>query len=171
MYALVDIAPGTTTTWEQVLDLARVYSTALEHLGVRGVPKVSGQRGGQVWVPVASGPSFDDTRDWVETLSRTVGAVLPDLVSWEWNVKARHGKARLDFTQNAVNKTLVAPYAVRARPGAPVSMPIRWSELDDPDLRPDRWTIRTAPDRILAEGDLFAEALAANPALPGLGMA
>ena len=57
----------------------------------------------------------------------------------------RGGRARLDYTQNAINKTLVAPYSVRAAPGgAPVSMPINWDELDDPELRSDRWTIRTA---------------------------
>ena len=64
-------------------------------------------------------------------------------MSWEWSKSERGGRARLDYTQNASIKTLVAPYAVRPRPGAPVSAPIRWEELDDPDLRPDRWTIRT----------------------------
>ena len=57
----------------------------------------------------------------------------PNLVSWEWAKAERGGKARLDYTQNAAIKTLVAPYAVRPRPGAPVSAPIRWEELDDPD--------------------------------------
>ena len=61
---------------------------------------------------------------------------MPDLVSWEWAKGARKGRARLDYTQNANIKTLVAPYAVRPRPGAPVSAPIAWDELDDPDLRP-----------------------------------
>ena len=67
---------------------------------------------------------------------------MPDLVSWEWAKEARKGRARLDYTQNASIKTLVAPYAVRPAAGAPVSAPITWDELDDPDLRPDRWTIR-----------------------------
>ena len=58
------------------------------------------------------------------------------------------GLARLDFTQNAVNKTLVAPYAVRPVAAAGVSAPITWDELDDPDLRPDRWDIRSAVARV-----------------------
>ena len=100
-------------------------------------PKVTGRRGIQIWVPIARGPSFDDTRAWVEQLSKTVGAVVPELVSWKWQVDDRGGLARLDYTQNAINKTLVAPYSPRPAPGAPVSAPIDWDELDDPDLRPD----------------------------------
>ena len=60
----------------------------------------------------------------------------------------RKGLARLDYTQNAINKTLVAPFSARPAPGAPVSVPITWDELDDPDLRPDRWTIGTVLDRL-----------------------
>ena len=66
---------------------------------------------------------------------------MPELISWEWSVRDRRGRARLDYTQNASNKTLVAPYSVRPVGTAPVSAPIDWDELDDPELRPDRWTI------------------------------
>lgn len=168
-YALIDIDPGPDTTWDEVLVITRLYRTALDHLGVRGHPKVTGKRGIQVWIGIASGPSFDDTRDWVEGLSRAVGASVPDLVSWEWAKRARKGKARLDFTQNAVNRTLVAPYSTRPAPGAPVSMPISWDELDDPDLRPDRWTLRTALERIGSVGDPFAGVLTDRQVLPPLG--
>jgi bifunctional non-homologous end joining protein LigD len=76
--------------------------------------------------------------------------------------------ARLDYTQNAGNKTLVAPYAVRPGAGAPVSAPIEWAELDDPDLMPNRWTIRTIFDRLAVVGDLFAPALTLEQDLPAL---
>ncbi|MDQ2673995.1 MAG: ATP-dependent DNA ligase, partial [Chloroflexota bacterium] len=75
----------------------------------------------------------------------------------------------LDFTQNAINKTLVAPYSPRPAPGAPVSMPIRWAELDDPELRPDRWTVRTALDRVAAVADEFAALLTDEQDLPPIG--
>ena len=165
-YALVDIDPGERTTWEEVLTLARLHRTALDHLGVLARPKVTGRRGIQVWIPVVPGYTFDDTRAWVEQLSRTVGKVLPDLVSWKWEVRARKGRARLDYTQNAINKTLVAPYSPRPAPGAPVSVPIGWGELDDPDLRPDRWTIRTVLDRLASRGDPFQALLDAGQELP-----
>jgi bifunctional non-homologous end joining protein LigD len=95
----------------------------------------------------------------VEQLSKAIGAVVPQLVSWKWDVRERGGLARLDYTQNVHNKTLVAPYSPRAAAGAPVSAPIGWDELDDPDLRPDGITIRDMPARLAARGDLFATVL------------
>jgi bifunctional non-homologous end joining protein LigD len=168
-YALIDVDPGPETTWDEVLVLTRLYRTALAHIGVRGYPKVTGKRGIQVWIPVRDGYTFDDTRAFVESLSRAIGATVPDLVSWEWSKRARGGKARLDYTQNAINKTLVAPYSPRPAPGAPVSMPIAWDELEDPELRSDRWTIRTAPARLAERGDLFADVLADRQDLPAVG--
>ena len=167
-YALIDIDPGTDTTFEQVLLLARLYRTALGHLGVIGLPKVTGKRGVQIWLPVKPIYSFEQTRNWVESLSRAVGQMVPELVSWEWSKRDRGGRARLDFTQNAINRTLVAPYAARPSPGAPVSAPISWDELDDPKLAPDRWTIRSLPGRLAAVGDLFAPALTQMQELPTL---
>jgi len=168
-FALIDIDPGTNTTWAETLTLARLYRTALEHLGVRGYPKTTGKRGIQVWIPIQPRYSFGDTSAWVEQLSRAIGATVPDLVSWEWSKSNRGGKARLDYTQNTYIKTLVAPYAVRPADGAPVSTPIRWDELDDPDLRSDRWTIRTVVERVTEVGDLFAPAQTDLQLLPPLG--
>jgi bifunctional non-homologous end joining protein LigD len=167
-FALIDIDPGEVTTWDETLTIARLFRTALEHLGVRGYPKTTGQRGIQVWVPVEPVYSFRETSDWVEGLSRAVGSAVPGLVSWEWAKDRRGGRARLDYTQNASIKTLVAPYAVRPAVGAPVSAPISWDELDDPDLRSDRWTIRTALARVAARGDLFAAAQTDRQKLPAL---
>jgi bifunctional non-homologous end joining protein LigD len=167
-YALFDIDPGEDTTWEEVLALARLHRTAFEHLDVVACPKVTGRRGIQVWVPITRGPSFEETRAWVEKVSRTVGAVAPDLVSWTWQKSGRGGRARLDYTQNAINKTLVCPYSPRAAAGAPVSMPITWEELDDPDLRPDRWTVRDVVERLEERGDVFRPALDSPRKLPRL---
>jgi bifunctional non-homologous end joining protein LigD len=167
-YALIDLDPGNTTSWEDLLVLARLHRTAFEHLDVLARPKITGRRGIQIWVPIVRGPDFDETRAWVEQLSKTVGAVVPELVSWKWQVRDRGGLARLDYTQNAINKTLVAPYSPRPAPGAPVSVPIEWDELDDPTLRPDRFTIRTVTARIEEKGDLFAALLGADQRLPRL---
>ncbi|MGZ6267436.1 MAG: DNA ligase D, partial [Candidatus Limnocylindrales bacterium] len=162
-WALIDIDPGARTTWEETLLLARLYRTALDHLGVSGFPKLSGQRGIQVWIPVKPAYSFDQTRDWVAALSRMIAASAPELVSWEWEKSRRDGLARLDYTQNAWNKTLVAPYSVRPVPGAAVSTPISWDELDDPTLRPDRWSMRTILDGLGERGDLFDGAPGIDP--------
>ena len=167
-YALIDLDPGGDTAWDDLLTLARLHRTAFEHLGMCARAKVTGRRGIQIWVPIRPGPDFAATRGWVEHLSRTVGAVVPDLVSWKWQVSDRAGRARLDYTQNAINKTLVAPYSPRAAAGAPVSAPIGWDELDDPALRPDAFTIRTLPHRIGEKGDLFHDVLNNPQRLPAL---
>jgi len=167
-YALIDIDPGPETSWDDVLTLARLYRTAVEHLGIVARPKLSGQHGIQIWVPVTPGPDFEQTRAWVEALSKSIGEVVPDLVSWHWQRRQRGGRARLDFSQNAVNKTLVAPYSPRPLPGAPVSAPIEWTELDDPSLRPDAFTIRTILARVAERGDIFADVLHSGQSLPSL---
>jgi bifunctional non-homologous end joining protein LigD len=167
-YALIDLDPGERTGWEDILLLARLHRTALDHLGIVGRAKVTGRRGIQIWVPIATGPAFSDTRAWVEALSRSVGQVVPELVSWKWNVTERGGLARLDYTQNAINKTLVAPYSPRPQPGAPVSAPIDWDELDDPSLTPDKFTLRNIMARLTDKGDLFADVLNQNQHLPKL---
>jgi len=165
-YALIDLDPGDTTKWNDLLVLARLHRTALHHLGVRARAKVTGRRGIQIWVPVERGPSFNETRTWVENLSKAVGAVVPEMVSWKWQVNERQGLARLDYTQNAINKTLVAPYSPRPAPGAPVSAPIDWDELDDSTLSPDGFTLRTVMARIADKGDLFRDVLNGGQRLP-----
>ena len=167
-FALVDIDPGDKTTWDETLTLARLYRTAFEHLGVRAYPKLTGKRGIQAWLPIVPKYTFSETSAWVEQVSRTIGKMVPDIVSWEWSVAERKGRARLDYTQNTYIKTLVAPYAVRPAAGAPVSAPITWDELDDPDLRPNSWTIRTVVERVAELGDLFAPAQSDAQELPKL---
>jgi bifunctional non-homologous end joining protein LigD len=167
-WALIDIDPGPNVSFDDVVVLARLYRTALDHLGVAGMPKVTGKRGVQIWVPVADGYTFAETRAWVEKVSRAVGKTVPELVSWEWETHRRHGLARLDYTQNAINKTLVAPFSARPAPGAPVSVPIAWDELDDPDLRPDRWTVPTVLDRLAEVGDPLAPLIGRRQRLPSL---
>ena len=165
-YALIDIDPGEATSWDDVLVLARLHHRALDHLGVRGQPKVTGRRGIQIWIPIAPGPSSAETTAWVEQVSRAVGDVVPELVSWKWELRDRSGHARLDYTQNAGHKTLVAPYSPRPSAGAPVSVPIDWDELDDPSLRPDGFTIRDVFDRLAERGDPFRPVLDTNQVLP-----
>ena len=168
-FALVDIDPGEQTTWDETLEIARLYRAAFDHLGVRAYPKLTGKRGIQAWLPIVPKYEFHDTSAWVEQLSRAIGAMVPNLISWEWSKSARKGRARLDYTQNTFIKTLVAPYSVRPAPGAPVSAPITWEELDDPALRANSFTIRNVVERVAKVGDLFAGAQTDLQELPKLG--
>jgi bifunctional non-homologous end joining protein LigD len=168
-WALIDLDPGPKTTFEEIVVLARLHRTALDHLGVAAMPKVTGKRGIQIWVPVADGTTFEETSGWVEQVSQAIGATMPELVSWAWKTEERKGLARLDFTQNARNKTLVAPFSTRPAAGAPVSVPIAWDELDDPELRPDRWGIADVLDRLATVGDPLRPLIGVQQVLPRLG--
>lgn len=167
-WAYIDIDPGPETGFDDVVLLARLFRGGLDHLGVASLPKLTGSRGIHIWIPLAPGCSFEQTRAWVHQLSRAVGATVPELVSWRWEKRGRQGLARLDYTQNARHKTLVAPYSVRAAPGAPVSVPIDWDELDDPGLSSDRFTVRTLPERLARIGDPMARLLEQPQRLPEL---
>lgn len=167
-WALIDIDPGERTTFEEIVVLAQLYEVALTQMQLVARPKVTGKRGVQIWIPIREGYTFTDTQGWVERLSRVVGGVVPDLVSWAWRKDDRQGRARLDYTQNASQKTLVGPYSPRPSIGMPVSVPITWEELHEPDLAPDRWHLRAAVERYLAIGDPFAALLGVEQDLPAL---
>jgi bifunctional non-homologous end joining protein LigD len=167
-WAVFDLDPAEGATFENVVTIARLIGAALEHYALRSVLKTTGQTGLQIYVPVRRGPDYAAVRNWVEGVARAVGSIVPELVSWEWSVRRRTGRVRIDYTQNIINKTLNAPYTVRAVPRAPVSAPIAWAELDDPSLRPDRWTVLTIAERLAQTGDLFAGALAGDQDLPPL---
>jgi bifunctional non-homologous end joining protein LigD len=165
-WAVFDLDPFEPATFQEVVDIAKLVKAALDHYGMHGVVKTSGQTGLQIYVPVRRGPEYSAVRHWVEEVGRAIDQAAPGRVSWEWSVSKRTGRIRIDYTQNIINKTLAAPYSLRPAPGAPVSTPIAWDELDDPDLRPDRWNIATIAQRVAAKGDLFAPVLNADQDLP-----
>lgn len=165
-WAVFDLDPFEPATFGDVIDIAKLVKAALDHYGMHGVVKTSGQTGLQIYVPVRRGPDYSAVRHWVEEVGRAIDQAAPGRVSWEWAVARRTGRIRIDYTQNIINKTLAAPYSLRPAQGAPVSTPIAWEELDDPDLRPDRWNITTIAQRVAEKGDLFAPVLHADQDLP-----
>ena len=165
-WAVFDLDPFEPATFQDVVEIAKLVKAALDHFGMHGVLKTSGQTGLQIYVPIRRGPKYDAVRGWVEAVARDIGRVVPDKITWDWSVSKRGGRLRIDYTQNIVNKTLAGPYTLRPAPGAPVSMPIAWEELDDRSLRPDGWNIHNAEARVRETGDLFAGLLRADQDLP-----
>jgi bifunctional non-homologous end joining protein LigD len=165
-WAVFDLDPFEPASFDDVRDIARLVKAALDHLGLRGLLKTSGQTGLQIYVPLRRGPDYAWVRGWVEEVARAIGRVEPDRISWEWAVSRRAGRIGIDYTQNIINKTLAAPYSLRPLPGATVSTPLAWEELDDPALRPDRWTMETIWERLRSVGDLFTGVLDGDQELP-----
>jgi bifunctional non-homologous end joining protein LigD len=165
-WAVFDLDPFEPATFADVVDIAKLVKAALDHFNMHGVIKTSGQTGLQIYVPLRRGPDYTAVRNWVEQVGRAIGQVARDRITWEWTVSRRAGKIRIDYTQNIINKTLAAPYSLRPEARAPVSTPISWEELDDPELRPDRWTIATIGARVAEVGDLFRPVLNGDQDIP-----
>jgi bifunctional non-homologous end joining protein LigD len=135
-----------------VLDAARVLREALEDLGLVPFVRTSGSRGLHVHVPLDRRAGFDRVRALSRRIARDVAEARPGRFTVEQRKAERDGRLYLDVMRNGYGQTVVAPYAVRPRPGAPVATPLDWSELDR-RLRPERFTLQTVPRRVERDGD------------------
>jgi bifunctional non-homologous end joining protein LigD len=118
----------------------------LDDVGLPGFPKTSGQRGLHVLIPLGDGIPFDSAKLLVELLGRIVTARHPQLATMERKIDKRGGRVYVDTGQTGTSRTIVAPYSVRAHPGATVSTPLAWEELHA-GLEPSRFTIVSVPVR------------------------
>jgi bifunctional non-homologous end joining protein LigD len=167
-WSVVDLDPAEGATFKDVIAVAKVVKSALDHLKLKALLKTTGQSGLHVYIPIERRYTLDESREFVAKLAHMIAELMPEKVTEVWEVKRRTGKIRIDYTQNVINKTLAGPYSVRPAIRAPVSTPIAWKELDDPQLRPDRWTITNLGDRLLEVGDLFHDALTLRQRLPAI---
>jgi DNA ligase D-like protein (predicted polymerase) len=159
-WVVIDLDPGTSTTWPQVIEVAIALRKLFELLELPSIPKTSGQKGLHVLVPIGPGHSVIQAHELARRAGKMLMSVLPHLVSMESSIEARQGRLYIDHLQNFVGKTLVLPYSLRAADGAPVSTPLRWSEIT-PKLDPKSFTLKTMRKRLDEHGDL------ASPLLTG----
>ena len=162
-FAVFDLDPARGATWEQVAETAQLLKTALDQLGLRGCPKTSGARGLHVYVPLQPVHEYERVRRFVERLGGALAAADPDNVTMERRIPHRAGRVFIDSGQNRGGATLAAAYSVRPRPGAPVSAPLLWGELEG--IRPADFTIASIWERIARHGDPFAPVLAGGQML------
>ena len=120
----------------------------LEELGLASFLKSSGSRGLHVVVPLVPAADTDTVKIFSIAVAEALAARHPDDFTTEGRIAKRHGRLYLDIGRNGYAQTMAAPYAVRARPGAPVSMPLDWSELDG--WVPGRHRLRTVAERLAA---------------------
>jgi bifunctional non-homologous end joining protein LigD len=134
--------------------------------GLTPYAMTSGSRGLHVVAPLRRGPDSDAVRTVAGELAEEVAAELPDALTTSWRKAGRGGRVLVDAARNTYAQTAVAPYAVRAKPGAPVATPLAWEEVSDPDLSPQRFKLADVPDRLRERGDPWAEIGSAAAALP-----
>ena len=149
--------------------LATAARRLRERLAARGLevyPKLSGQSGIHLLLPLEPVHAFDDVRAFLVAEANAAVQDDPDLLTTDYEIAARGGRVLIDYAQNGRGRHTVAPYSVRPRRGAPVSAPVSWEELEDPGLRADRWTVRTISARLDTAGDVLAPALERPQRLP-----
>jgi bifunctional non-homologous end joining protein LigD len=163
-WVLFDLDPAKGKGIEQAIEAAIVMRKLLENLELPSVPKTSGKRGIHVFVPLAGGYTHEEVADFACSIAAAVAGRVPG-ITVERAIAKRRGRLYLDCLQNGYGKTVVAPYSPRAIDGAPVSAPLKWSEIT-PKLDPMKYTIRTMPARLAKVGDLFADVFKNRIKLP-----
>ncbi len=141
----VDIDPEPPFDFDEVIAIARVVRDHLEGRGLRSFVKTSGKKGLHIVVPLAAGPSFSALREFAHGVGKAVAKDTPHVVS-ELPRSREKGTVFADYLQNATGKTMVAPYSLRATPGATVSAPLRWEDLRR-GVRPEDYTYRAILSR------------------------
>lgn len=143
-------------------DFDLVRSTALKlkallaELGLTSFVKTTGSRGLHVVVPIVVGPSFEEAHLFADYVAQRLAASDPERLTTEFIKQKRDGRLFLDVNRNAYAQTAVAAYAVRARRGAPIAIPIAWSMVEKGDLRPDSVTIRNVWEWLRRRADPWA---------------
>jgi bifunctional non-homologous end joining protein LigD len=149
---IFDLDPSEDKTAE-VRKAARTMTRLLCELGLEPWAMTSGSRGYHVTVPLRRQLDFEDVRAFSRGVAALATRREPRVFTVEQRKAKREGRILIDVMRNAYAHSAVGPYAVRARPGAPVATPLHLEELDDSRTRPDRWTLRTVPKRLEREGD------------------
>jgi bifunctional non-homologous end joining protein LigD len=163
-WCVLDLDPK-EAPFAHVVRIAKALHALCEELGLPSHPKTTGQKGVHVLVPLGGQLDHGQARLLGELLARVLEGELPDVATTARAVPARGGRVYLDYLQNGRGKTIAAPFAVRPRPGAPVSMPLEWREVG-PRLDPARFTIREAVARMRKLGaDPLAPVLSERPDL------
>ena len=150
----LDLDPQPGRDFEHAVRVAAAARGLLDELGYIGFPKTSGGRGIHIYVRIEPRWTFTDVRHAAIAFGRELERRLPGEVTTKWWKEERGVRIFVDYNQNARDRTIASAYSVRPKPGAPVSAPLAWSELDG--VAPEDFTVATMPARFAEIGDLHA---------------
>ena len=156
-WVLFDLDPSPDVGFAETVQVALLVKQALDAFGLIGFPKTSSAEGMHILVPVERRYTYADTRQFAEIVAGAIARTHQGLATTEWTKSKRRG-VLIDSNQNGEGKTIASVYSVRPRPGAPVSTPLRWSEVNE-DLDPLAFTMPVVLERIRKHGDLYADVL------------
>jgi bifunctional non-homologous end joining protein LigD len=156
-WVVFDLDPAQDAGFRETVQVALLVKRALDALGLVSFPKTSGADGIHVLVPIQRRYTYADTRELCTRLARALAQSHPGLVTTQWP-KARRRGVLIDANQNGEGKTIASVYSVRPRPGAPVSTPLRWEEVNE-TLDPRTFTMSVVIERVRRHTDLYAGVL------------
>jgi bifunctional non-homologous end joining protein LigD len=156
-WCIIDLDPD-KNSFDQVIEAAQVTKQILDSMGVPSYCKTSGSTGLHIYIPLGAKYTYEQSKEFARVIVTLVHRELPKYTSLERAVKDRNGKMYLDFLQNRNSATIAAPYSVRPKPGATVSMPLHWDEVKK-GLKMKDFTIFNAIERIESVGDIFKPVL------------
>jgi bifunctional non-homologous end joining protein LigD len=156
-WMVIDIDPA-KEDFKEVVRTALTVKEVLDELHCPCYCKTSGATGLHVYVPLGAKYNYDTVKLFAELIAREVHARLPEITSIERSIQKRNHKIYVDFLQNRKGQTLAAPYSVRPKPGATVSTPLEWDEVNDL-LSPSLFTIKNVLERFRKKGDLWKPVL------------
>ena len=150
----LDLDPQPGTDFADAVRVAKTARELLDDLGYAGFPKTSGGRGVHVYVRIEPRWTFTDVRHAAIAFGRELERRLPGMVTTKWWKEERGERIFVDYNQNARDRTIASAYSIRPKPGAPVSAPVAWDELDS--IAPEDFTVATMPARFEKVGDRHA---------------
>lgn len=153
-WCIIDLDPTEQNTFEQVIRTAQTTKQVLDELKITGYPKTSGSTGIHIYIPMAAKYTYEKCQAFGKLIATQVHQRLPRFTSIERLTDRRKGCIYVDYLQNRPKATLAAPYSVRPKPGATVSMPLHWEEVKK-GLKMKQFTLKNAMARIKSEGDIF----------------
>ena len=144
---IMDLDPDPAVPWKSVVEAAPLVRSVLHELELECFLKTTGGKGLHVAVPLQRVHTWDEVKSFAKALAEHLVRLIPDRFVANMSKQKRKGKIYLDFLRNAKGATAIAAYSTRAKPGAPVSVPLAWDELSL-DLRSDHFTVANVPDRL-----------------------
>lgn len=160
-WMVIDIDPSAKNTFTQVVDTALATREVLEKAGAKCFCKTSGSSGLHVYVPLNNKYEYALIRDLARVVASRVQEQLPAFTTLERSLSKRGPKIYVDYLQNSAGQTLASVYSLRPVPGATVSMPLEWKEVNH-KLHPSQFHIKNAQQRIQKKADLFKNVLGAG---------
>ena len=162
-WVLFDLDPSPDVGFPETIQVALLIKQMLDLLELESFPKTSGSEGIHILVPVARRHTYGQTREFSEIVAGALARAHPRLATTEWTKAKRRG-VLIDSNQNGEGKTIASAYSVRPKPGAPVSTPLRWDEVNE-SLDPAVFTMEAVRERVASHGDLFAGVLTTKQSL------